>query len=115
MNLLKLQSPSGEALRTPPKVSSTVHPSGVCRLVHGTECVSEAGRDQAGGSPPPTNMQTKAPKTHLQKYEHQTHRLVAASALITALGLYIYFAWSSAGGVLAIIGFAGLVLGFLRR
>jgi hypothetical protein len=60
-------------------------------------------------------MLIKPPQTHLQKYEIQTHRLVAASAAVTILGLYIYFAWSSLGGVLAFIGFAGLVLGFLRR
>ena len=61
------------------------------------------------------NMQTKPPKNHLQKYEHQTHLLVTISAVITLVGLYVYFAWSSAGGVLALLGFAGLALAFLRR
>ena len=54
-------------------------------------------------------------KTHLQKYASQTHLMVTLSVLATAAGIYLYFAWSSLGGVLALIGFAGLVWSFLRR
>lgn len=54
-------------------------------------------------------------KTHLQKYVSQTHRMLALSLLVTIVGVYLYFAWSSLGGILALIGFVGLVWSFLRR
>jgi FtsH-binding integral membrane protein len=57
----------------------------------------------------------RAIKTHLQRYESQTHRLLAVSLLVTAVGIYLFFVWSPFGGVLALIGFAGMIWCFLRR
>jgi hypothetical protein len=54
-------------------------------------------------------------KTPLQQYEFETHRLVIGSVLVTAIGGYLYFAWSPLGSIVVFIGFAGLFWSFLRR
>lgn len=54
-------------------------------------------------------------KTELQKYERQTGKIVWLSAGLFIVGTLIYFAWSSLGAVIVLVGVMGLGWSFLRR